>query len=196
AATSPVFWVLLGRISRTGRPPAAAAPASPGRFAAAAVLGVYTAIRLTADGYGFRGNEAERAGRQELAAPAFAAAATLAPWEPAFLIRRAWSLEAVNRPAEALAVYERAASLKPLDGIALGHVGRLRLALAGGDRTEQAAALAILVRAVELAPSQPSLFGPALNAAQTLGELALRDRLLAQLAVRDPGWYARMMAGH
>lgn len=200
ATTAPVFWFLLGSLNRTSRSSGSAIPRGHPAIAAliALALGSFAAVRLTADAYGYRGNEAERARHPQLAEAEFAAAARLAPWDAAYGTRRAWSLEQLGRTTEALSWYERAAGMKPLDGLALGHVGRLRFALASAakDQAEQRAALAILVRAVELAGSQPSLYGPALNAAQTLGEVALRDQLLARLAVRDPAWYAKMMAGH
>ncbi|MEK7477595.1 MAG: O-antigen ligase family protein [Candidatus Coatesbacteria bacterium] len=209
AATAPVVWVLLGRLSSckpeqdtpgvpVGTSGVSAYAETPKRailVALGLMLAVFGAFRFSADAWAYRGNEAARAGAPGRATDAFLVAARLAPWEATYLVRAASGLEQSGRPSDALPLYERAAAFSPADGIRLGHVGRVSFALASAARNRGARdeAYATLLKAVALAPSQPSLYGAAIMAAQQLGNRADVDRLVADLRAREPGWAQKML---
>jgi O-antigen ligase len=206
AATAPVFWLMLGMIgavprsaSRVSRPKTINAGRWTLNFLPSAtiacILVVFAAVRFTADAYAYRGNEAGRAENRQGEADYFGLALRLTPREPAFLVRRARALEVGNSLAEALVLYERASALDPADGLKAGHVGRVRFALAEAAESREGmeSALADMVRAVDLAPSQPTLYGAALMAAQKLGRQPDMDALAARLRARDPDWAVKML---
>jgi len=204
AATAPIVWVLLGRLSqvREARTCGVSADAetpwrSLGGLPAIAglLLAAFGGIRFAADAWAFRGNEAARAGAADRIAPPFLVAARLAPWEPVYPVRAGLGLEQTGRSADALPLLERAAALSPVDGIRVGHVGRVAFALASAarNRAGQEEAYAILLRSVALAPSQPSLYGAAIMAAQAMGNRADVERLVADLRAREPGWAAKLL---
>lgn len=194
AGTLPVFWVLLGIRSRNADAPTPAF--RPGWLPGAAVISAIATIRFAAGAWGYVGNEAERAGRNADAVGAFRIAARLLPVDAAMAARAGRAAETTGAPRDALAWYERAAELSPIDGLILGHVGRVRgaIARAAHDRTEEAAAHAILLRAVELAPSQPSLWGAAIMSAQSLGRRDEIPGLIAGMQRAAPGWAAKLLA--
>jgi len=203
AATAPVIWILLGRLSSRseadrGVSAEAETPKTPvsGILVAIAIaLACFGVVRFAADAWAYLGNEANRAGRRELVAPPFLVAARLAPWEPGYPVRAGLALEQAGRLADAIPLFERAVALSPADGIKLGHVGRAAFALASAERNAagRGEAMEILKKSVELAPSQPSLYGAAIMAAQALGDRAEVDRLLIRLRMREPGWAAKLL---
>src|SRR6185503_21216690 len=89
-----------------------------------------------------------------------------------------------------------AAALAPRDGLVLGHVGRLRVALArqARNRAEEEAAHAVLLDAVALAPSQPTLWGAAIMSAQSLGRRDEIPGLIAGMQRAAPGWAATLLS--
>lgn len=200
AATAPVFWLLLGMICRPRRdfahPPWSRVSCWPWISAiAAVVMAAFAVVRLAADTYAYRGNEAGRAGDRAAEARAFTPAMQLAPWEPLYLVRRARALEQLGRLEAALSLFERSFALRTQDGLRLGHVGRVRfeLAAARGDTAGQEAAWRLLLQAVDLAPSQPSVYTAAIMGAQRLGRIAERDHLIRRLQERDPGWAEKLL---
>ena len=217
AATAPVYWLLLGTLAScelrvtgcelkkgNGFQSFTETRSSPFLLQAlgilstvtvAGVLVIFTAGRFTADAYAFLGNEAGRASHQAGEAEYFGLALRLAPREPAYLVRRARAIEVGGATAEALALYERAAALEPLDGLKAGHVGRVRFAMAEaqGSRDGMESALAVLMNSVDLAPSQPSLYGAAIMAAQKLGRQQDVIALVERLKTRDPDWALKML---
>jgi hypothetical protein len=199
AATAPVVWILLGRLSgvpspRRGDSTSVESPKAAMLLFLGFVLAASGAVRFSADAWAFRGNEAARAGAPGRATAPFLVASRLAPWEPAYLVRAAAGLESSGRLSDALPLYERAAALSPADGIRLGHVGRVAFALAPArDRAARDEAYAILLKSVALAPSQPSLYGAAIMAAQQLGNRADVDRLAADLRARSPVWAGKLL---
>ena len=200
AATSPVFWLLLGSLAAP--PGTSGGETRPGPVSRAVpeaflvALALFAFLRLAADGFAYRGNEASRAGRPDLAAPYFALAHAAAPWSATYAIREAGALEERGRLEEALPLFESAAAQDPRSGILLGNVGRVSFALAtaGKSREKQEEALAVLLRAVELAPTQPTLLGAVIMAYQQMGRMAERDEYARKLWTADPGWAARMLA--
>jgi len=201
-ATAPVIWVLLGLFPGLRRD-GDGTRSGPGALAlircAAALLALFGIVRLCAGGWAYRGNEAERAGGH--AAPSapdywraggvatytpsdyWRAATALAPFETAYLTRYGAALEKAGRFEEALVPYGLASARIPLNGIALGNLGRARFSagLAGRDPPTMRLALAEMLKAAELSPSQPTLWMAASEAARRLGEKTLADELKGRM---------------
>lgn len=207
-ATSPVFWLFLGFISNRAESgfPASAGPkipaVSPLRAwtVAATLAGFFLAglgvSRFTADGYAFRGNEATRAGYQKDSTAWFARAYRLAPYELTYLVRWAGGLEAEGENAGAFQLFDRAWKRNPRNGILLGNTGRTAFAIApANDPAAREQALALLTRAVELAPTQPTLYGSVIMSLQAMGRMPERDAWIRKLQVADPVWAARLLGG-
>jgi hypothetical protein len=216
-ATAPIYWLLLGTLAspelrvascelkrKSGFLSYLETQSSQFRLRALGVLSTVTvacalvlfaAGRFTADAYAYRGNEAGRAGDRDSEARYYGLAAQGAPLEPVYLVRRARALELSGAAAQALPLYEKAAALDPADGLKAGHVGRVRFALAesAGSREGMESALVQLMGSLDLAPSQPSLYGPAILAARRLGRVADETALVTRLRARDPGWALRML---
>ncbi len=194
AGTLPVFWVLLGMRSR----PADAPGRIPTRFTplllpAAILIAAIAAIRFSAGGYGYVGNEAERAKDTAAAVAPFALAARLLPLDAPMAIRAGRAAEVTGSPHEGLAWFERAATLAPIDGLTLGHVGRVRASLAGTSTAEREAAHLLLLKSIELAPSQPTLWGAAIMSAQSRGRRDEIPGLIAGMQRAAPLWAVRLL---
>jgi len=197
AATSPAAWLMIGFLSRNRRE-AAGAPrpriwnAVPG--AMAAILALWGMLRFTADGWAYRGNEASIAGRDAESAEGFARARLLAPWDLRYLVRQAGALEGSGRKGEALTLFERASAFNPANGILLGNAARVQMALAPAkDRPAREQALARMMLAVEMAPTQPTLYGAVIMALQEMKRLPERDAWVSRLRTADPGWASKML---
>ena len=188
-ATTPVLWVLLGLLQGTGRAEYATRTGLVATIrCAAAGLALFGAVRFCADGWAFRGNEAERAGMP--AAPEYwRLASALAPFETAYLTRYGAALEKTGRFEEALVPYGQAAARLPLNGLALGNLGRARFSAGLAGRTPEAMRLALdeMVRAAELSPSQPTLWLAAGEAARRIGNRALADELKGRMEAETGG---------
>jgi len=198
AVTSPVFWLLLGWICSPQSPKSAERSGS--RLVvlpAVLLLGFFAVLRMTADGYGFRGNEADRKGDLRGTVAMFAKSSSLAPWEATYMARLGWGLEREGRMEEARREYERAFRIIPVNGLFLGNTGRVMFSLATKSGSETAAneAFAVLLGSIEMAPSQPTLYGAAIMAAQKMGLKEEQEKLIGKLLIQDSTWAMRMLSG-